>query len=548
MKPICIFDIETDGLLDSVSKIHCLSYKINDNPIRTIYDPKKIRDFFRRDYTFVGHNIVLYDFRVITKLLGVPMPNDFIDTLPLSWYLFPKANEHGLEFWGEYFKYPKVKIEDWKSLTIREYTERCERDVEINWLLFDKQIKLLNKLYDGNPDNIIKYLMFKIYMAKVRHENPIKLDIPFIKENLNKLQSLYKEKKEKLETILPQIPKYGSVTYKNYIELNGQYYTKKDPEFNDLVSKGYEIKEKITVPRIIRYEPSNGNSHDQIKKFLFSIGWKPSWYKKSILKDGSISKTPQIGRENGNSGEICDSIIPLYEDYPELESLESMGVLNHRIGVLKGFLRDQKDGYIISDVAGFTNTLRIRHRGIANLVGLHKPYGDIIRGCFIVDEGQLMCGSDIVSLENSTKEHYMYFYDPEYVKRIRVKGYDSHLSLGVSAGLITEEESEFYKDPKNEKTPEYKIINKKRSTAKTAGFGLLYGAFPPKVAESTKLPLEEAQKIFDGYWELNKSVKQAAESFKIKKVNNQDWVQNPISGFWISLRKIKDVFNTVNQS
>ena len=95
MKTVCVFDIESDGLLNSATKIHCLSYKIGDNPILTTNDPKKIKDIFSRNYTFIGHNIVLYDFRVLEKLLGIKMPNSFIDTLMLSWYLFPKAPEHG---------------------------------------------------------------------------------------------------------------------------------------------------------------------------------------------------------------------------------------------------------------------------------------------------------------------------------------------------------------------------------------------------------------------------------------------------------------------
>ena len=69
MRIKCVFDIETDGLLDSVTKIHCLSYKIGDNPILTTNNPKKIKEIFNRDYTFIGHNIVLYDFKVLEKPL-----------------------------------------------------------------------------------------------------------------------------------------------------------------------------------------------------------------------------------------------------------------------------------------------------------------------------------------------------------------------------------------------------------------------------------------------------------------------------------------------
>jgi DNA polymerase III alpha subunit (gram-positive type) len=93
-----VYDIESDGLLHQATKIHCLSiaWRDKNSKVRTksTSDPDEMRKFFlRRDIIRIGHNITLYDERVIAKLLGINTlsSNDIIvDTLALSWYLFPE--------------------------------------------------------------------------------------------------------------------------------------------------------------------------------------------------------------------------------------------------------------------------------------------------------------------------------------------------------------------------------------------------------------------------------------------------------------------------
>lgn len=138
-----IFDIETDGFLDSVTKIHCLSFCKADDPdsMTTYTDPQSMIDFFRQDYLFIGHYIIGYDLKVINRLLGIDPPKNVVDTLGLSWYLYPERDSHGLEGYGDELGVPKPPIKDWKSLTIEEYIFRCESDVHINQRLWTKLIK-----------------------------------------------------------------------------------------------------------------------------------------------------------------------------------------------------------------------------------------------------------------------------------------------------------------------------------------------------------------------------------------------------------------------
>ena len=148
------------------------------------------------------------------------------------------------------------------------------------------------------------------------------------------------------------------------------------------------------------------------------------------------------------------------------------------------------------------------------------------------------------SLEDTTKQHYMYFFDPEYVTQMRVPGFDPHLDIAVLAGMLTPEQSEQHK----RKEVDYSQI---RNKAKTVNFAGVYGAGPPKIALTTGMPLQQAQKLHKTYWDRNKAVKQVAKSAKTKTTIvdgiEQMWLFNPVSKFWYSLRFEKDKFSTLNQ-
>lgn len=143
-----IFDIEADGLLDTITKIHCLSYAFSDNSEKgTLYTKDEIEFFFSSSNIFIGHHVIGYDFKALTKIYGIPRPKEYIDTLPLSWYFNHDRAEHGLESYGVDYGVPKPKIDDWENLTIEQYTHRCETDVEINRRLYLDLKKKLQEIY-----------------------------------------------------------------------------------------------------------------------------------------------------------------------------------------------------------------------------------------------------------------------------------------------------------------------------------------------------------------------------------------------------------------
>lgn len=57
----------------------------------------------------------------------------------------------------------------------------------------------------------------------------------------------------------------------------------------------------------------------------------------------------------------------------------------------------------------------------------------------------VLIGSDLSSLENRLKFHFQMPLDPEYVKSQMSADFDPHLAIAVSAGLLTQDEANFYK-------------------------------------------------------------------------------------------------------
>ena len=539
-----IFDIESDGLLDKATKIHCLSYQvcIDSNTIESnsITDYNEIKSFILKQEILVGHNITKYDIPLIEKILGIKINAYLIDTLGLSWYLYPYRKKHGLDPWGEELGVKKPEVEDWENLSVEEYIHRCEEDVKINKLLFVKQMKYLFNIYNNEQEvhRIIKYLGFKLDCLREQEEEGITLDIRLAEKTLKELEFLIHEKEFKLAEVMPkQVEKTAP---KVMFKKDGSLSSNGIKWIELLNEKGVNLGDKVL------YQKGNPGSHSQLKDWLFELGWKPVTFKDNVHGE----KIPQVSKPMG--GGICDSVKELYSVEPNLEELEGLYVAKHRIGVIKGFLDTVNDeGKIISSAHGFTNTLRLQHsKPVVNLPGVFKPYGTEIRGCITVPNDEYtMCGSDISGLEDNTKQHYMYFFDPEYVKNMRVPGFDPHIDIGVFAGMISEEDAEFFKNYKDgDDHDRYDKIKKARSAAKTVNFAGVYGAGPAKIAETLKQPLDFATKLHTAYWERNHSVKTIADKVKTKYVGKQRWLYNPVSKFWMFLKEEKDKFSTLNQS
>lgn len=556
-KRIIIFDIEGNGLLRTITKIHCVCWQEPSSGLSgSITDYQEMRNFFLQpNVIFVGHNIVTFDIPVVEKLLGINIVCDKFDTLAVSWIKETHRQKHGLESYGEEFDIPKPIIDQWDGEGpefMASMIHRCSEDVKINTKLWDRQLRWLYVLYEYDEDQIyrfMKYLQFKLECVAEQEQVGIRLDVERASAMAEKLRALEKEKIDEIEKAMPMVEIKKKKAYKNAVTDNSGFVSEKgDLFFESIIEKNDGIKFVDVVEKVIGYKDPNAGSHIQIKNWLYSLGWVPQHIKFVRNKEtGETKEIPQIGSKE-KDGTLCPSIVVLFEKEPKLKLLEGLSIIIHRLAIFEGFLRDNIDGRLYPSAKGLTNTMRLKHSVVVNLPDLSKAYGEDIRGCLIADDGSTLVGTDLSGVEDNTKRHYIYPFDPEYVEEMNTPGYDAHLDIAMRAGMLTLDQCEEHKLYERTEKKEGKSHGAVRKKAKVVNFSATYGIGKAALARNSGMKEEEAEKLLTTYWERNKGVLLFVKTCKIKNIAGQDWVFNPVSKFWYSLRSEKDVLSTVNQS
>lgn len=545
-----VFDSEGDGF--NPTKFHVLSYydEMEKKPVSLIhYDD--MREWLTKQQVLVGHNVYSFDKEHLERILKIKIKAKFIDTLALSWYLFPTRNLHGLESWGNHYGIEKPHIEDWHNLPVERYVHRCEQDVLINQRLWEDCKSYLSRLYETDkPENlpIVHYLNFKMECAHMQEQSRWKLDQEWTETALEKLESEKAPKAARLKAVMPLVNKYQwrdkpAKPFKR----DGTVSVQGAKWFSELARQGLPKAYNGEIKVVIKTEEPNPNSPEQIKEWLYSLGWEPQTFKFEKEEDGSERKIPQV--KLPQSPNLCPSVMELAEKEPAIKELEGLSILNHRIGLLKGFLNNvDEEGFLKARIHGLTNTLRFKHTEIVNLPGVTKPYGLEVRGALIARPGYELIGTDMVSLEDNTKRHFMYPYDPEYVKEMSDPKFDPHLDLAVKNDAISGDTYNFYQENKrDEDHPVIREVSLVRKQYKVTNYSATYGVGAPKLARELKCSVANAKSLLDGYWKRNWSVRKIAEDCVVKNVRGQNWLFNPVSKFWYSLRYEKDRFSTLNQ-
>lgn len=534
-----VFDIEANGF--TPTKIHVLSVH-DGSSIKSTASYDNMRSWMIKTEVMVAHNCVRYDLPALRRLLGVDTKARIVDTLALSWYLFPNRVLHGLESWGEEFGVPKPVITDWEGLSYDEYKHRCEEDVKINLRLWNKCWEYLLRLYGSEEAawKLIDYLTFKMECAADQEAVKWKLDVDRCRGLIDKLTPQKEQKLVELSQAMPKVAVYKTATKPaKMFKKNGEL-SESGRKWNDLT-----LDPTVTEMTVVHsYKEPNPNSHQQVKDWLYALGWVPETFEfKRNKETNEVRKIPQV---NVKGEGVCPSIKKLFAIEPKLEVLDGLSILSHRISIVEGFLSNvDSDGFIKAEIAGLTNTLRFKHSVLVNLPGVDKPYGEDIRGCLITPEGYELVGSDMSSLEDRTKQHYMWEFDPEYVMEMTTPDFDPHIDLAVFAGAMKPEDAIIYKAGEDkERVKELKGV---RHVYKTVNYACVYGAGGETIGRSAGVSTADGKKLQEAYWRRNWSVKAIAEAQLTKQVFGQMWLYNPVSELWYSLRADKDRFSTLNQ-
>lgn len=450
-----IIDIETNGFLADLTKVHCLAVReadVSDGGIKVFggVTDEKIRNvlsFLEDAPCLIGHNIMEFDIPAIQKVYPSFKPRGTkFDTLLASQLIwtdlfdqdmgFRRKNpdfpgnlmgRHKLKAWGYRLGVLKGKMEDadgekWYEKWTPELEAYCVQDVRVTKALLDL---IESKNYSQQALDIEHE--FKEYILDQERDG-----LPFDEEGAKALYAALAAERATLEAELTKVfPPWQAKPIA---------FTPK----RDNVKKGYVAGQVFLKPgKTVTFNP---RSHDHIAQRLqVQREWKPEEF-----TEGGKAET------NGDILEV------LGKKWPECQLLARHGEIQKIIGMVAegktSYLKMVKNGRIHGRV--ITNgavTGRCSHKepNLAN-IPRRSALGTRVRKLFTAVPGYSLVGSDAKGLEIRMLAHYLAKYDDGAYAEIAVAG-DPHVFHQGLAGLPT------------------------KDNAKTFFYGWLYGAGNAKI-------------------------------------------------------------------
>ncbi|WP_412057738.1 DNA polymerase [Bartonella sp. DGB2] len=463
-----IFDIETDGLLPKVSKIHCLVIKDLKTGQISSFTQETMEQgiaLLSQAERLIGHNIIGFDLPVIQKLYPkFEAKGALIDTLVFARLIWPQISDidHNLikkgrlpstllgrysleafgyrfgNYKGDYAQLMQAKgLDPWAAYSedMRLY---CEQDVALTHVLYKH---LLEK-----SKGCEKAISLEIQVAKILARQT-QWGFAFDKA---RAQQFYLELISEREALNEDLQK----TFGMWIEPDGvPKVAKQTHRF-----KGQLIAEGVTYQKI-KYLHFNPNSTHHIANRLQKLfGWKP----KAFTPSGK----PQL-----------DETILAKLPWPQVKQLARYMMLSKRIGQLyegnQAWLKLEQKGRIhgrVNTLGAVTRRMTHQNPNMAQVPNSASAFGKECRALFRATEGFVLVGCDADALELRCLAGYMARYDEgAYIQTVlsgdKAQGTDMHSVNARALGL----------DPK----ALYKVESREasgRDIAKTWFYAFIYGA------------------------------------------------------------------------
>lgn len=447
--PVLLFDIETNGLLDDCSVIHCICALSLPDGKRYSFGPGRISEglaLLNRAPLLAAHNGLCFDVPAIAELHPDAALPPLFDTLTASRLIWTNLKEldfkrlrkkscrfpaklcgsHSLEAWGQrlgVLKGDYGKQENaWETWT-PDMQRYCEQDVEALHALWKHILAQNYSLQALALEHEFQKVIFQQEQAGAPFDERGAVDL------YGRLSAGREELNAVLQTAFPPIRHEETFIPKGNNKSRG--YVKGVPV----------IREHI--------ETFNPNSREQIARRLQEqFGWQP----------GAFTDTgqPQVDEDvlKGLPYQPCKPLV----EYLELAKIIGM-LAEGTNGWLKLVRKGRIHGRVITNGAV---TGRCTHsRPNLAQIPAHGAYGKDCRSLFAAPHGMVMVGADASGLELRMLAHYMARYDQGAYGRIILEG-DIHTENQKAAGLST------------------------RDSAKTFIYAFMYGAGDAKLGSIVK--------------------------------------------------------------
>lgn len=469
------FDIETDGLLDELTKLHCLCIKDLDTgaiwscrddggdevPLYRIQDGL---DLLASADLIFGHNVIKFDIPAIQKVYPSWKTQATVrDTLVISRVVWPDIGQ--LDDRSK-VKFPVANLRGRYSLSAmgyrlgnykgdysggwdtwsQEMQDYCEQDIEVTVALWNKlhetmesqKLKTKGKAWSGNAIE----LEHRVQEIIFRQENHgFLFDQKKAMVLVQELSGRRAELAERLQALFPPWYKSG-----------GEFTPKKDNK-----KMGYVAGQTCTKLKLHSFNP--GSRFDVADRLIKLRGWKPT----EFTNDGHPT--------------VDDSILSQLP-YPEAKELAELFLIEKRLGAIaegkQAWLKAVKpDGRIhgqVQTAGAVTGRMTHMRPNIAQVPSSKAKYGPECRELFIVPPGKKLVGCDADSLELRCLGGYMARYDGgSYIKTIlegdKSAGTDMHSVNARAIGL----------DPVKKYEIDAKVLTG-RDIAKVWFYAFIYGA------------------------------------------------------------------------
>lgn len=232
-----IFDIECDGFLKDLTKIHCISTEdLDTGEINVYYEDQAdvyqgLLALYKAD-KIVGHNIITFDIPAIKKLYPKWKCNSYDDTFILSCLLNPLRSAHSIESYSEGLK---VENQDWSCLTYN-MLDRCVIDTKVCTKLYTMFLAQISSTNDWDEAIKLEYKVAENHVRQVAAG--VDIDIEAVNKTIECIDAELSALSECMEYRLPYRISIDKHQFKKIFKKDGslQEYVKK--YFNDEAKSG----------------------------------------------------------------------------------------------------------------------------------------------------------------------------------------------------------------------------------------------------------------------------------------------------------------------